>query len=445
MSRIDTHDNYDFPPGLGFVPRPGTNIHNYHQSSVTPLGEFPPADRRASLSIGYNSFSPAQPSIPRPIGGHDQEFGIFGTSDSWPAPTNRQSPNATSAQAQHLSSNSHHRSSPQGVPANSGGNFYNSNPYNDRDGQFIRVGTNPSPSSQPFSSNQTAVPAASNGSPNSISTRSTLYWGDLEPWMDEEWAKRVCGMMNWDPASIKVPHPPPDPVTGQQANNPGYCFLTFPSRAHAERVMNQVNPSSGGPITMPNSTRPFNVSWAASLPNTPLSAPPPSTSSSVPGAQQQYPKEYSIFVGDLAPETSNSDLVAVFRNPVLGLRNDREPKFIRPFLSCKSAKIMLDPVTGVSRGYGFVRCVEISLHAIHFLTLGAYRFTDESDQQRALIEMHGLYCLSRPSKSLFGLRQTFLLIFIRYQCASRQLPPNSSPLLYHPLICHLFRYHLQPT
>ncbi|KAJ7816105.1 hypothetical protein B0H13DRAFT_2380614 [Mycena leptocephala] len=88
-----------------------------------------------------------------------------------------------------------------------------------------------------------------------------------------------------------------------------------------------------------------------------------------------YPKEYSIFVGDLAPETSNSDLVAVFRNPILGLRNDRAPTFIRPFASCKSAKIMLDLVTGVSRGYGF---------------------TDEADQQRALIEMHGLYCLSRP-------------------------------------------------
>ncbi|KAG7097520.1 hypothetical protein E1B28_004863 [Marasmius oreades] len=95
---------------------------------------------------------------------------------------------------------------------------------------------------------------------------------------------------------------------------------------------------------------------------------------------QQYPIEYSIFVGDLAPETSDLDLVAVFRNPVLGLRNDREPKFIRPFLSCKSAKIMLDPITGVSRGYGFVR------------------FTDEADQQRALIEMHGLYCLSRPMR-----------------------------------------------
>ncbi|KAJ7880703.1 hypothetical protein B0H13DRAFT_1630297, partial [Mycena leptocephala] len=98
------------------------------------------------------------------------------------------------------------------------------------------------------------------------------------------------------------------------------------------------------------------------------------------GGPPPYPKEYSIFVADLAPETSNSDLVAVFRNPILGLPNDRVLKLIRPFASCKSAKIMLDPVTGVSRRYGFVR------------------FTDEADQQRALIEMHGLYCLSRPMR-----------------------------------------------
>ncbi|KAJ7746416.1 hypothetical protein B0H14DRAFT_3514320 [Mycena olivaceomarginata] len=81
-----------------------------------------------------------------------------------------------------------------------------------------------------------------------------------------------------------------------------------------------------------------------------------------------------------APEKDIQEQLWVFRNPVLGLRNDRAPKFIRPFASCKSAKIMLDPVTGVSRGYGFVR------------------FMDESDQQRALIEMHGLYCLSRPMR-----------------------------------------------
>ncbi|KAJ3828665.1 hypothetical protein F5880DRAFT_1621073 [Lentinula raphanica] len=198
--------------------------------------------------------------------------------------------------------------------------------------------------------------------------------------MDEEYAKQVCALMGWDPLSIKIPHTAPDSTTGHLANNPGYCFLTFPSQAHAASVLAGIsrNPS----VTMPNSVKPFSMSWANLVPPS-TSASPPATAFGTHGAAMQpqpYPKEYSIFVGDLAPETSNSDLVAVFRNPVLGLRNDREPKFIRPFLSCKSAKIMLDPVTGVSRGYGFVR------------------FTDEADQQRALIEMHGLYCLSRPSK-----------------------------------------------
>lgn len=41
---------------------------------------------------------------------------------------------------------------------------------------------------------------------------------------------------------------------------------------------------------------------------------------------------------------------------------------------------MTDPVTGVSRGYGFVR------------------FGDEQDQQRALTEMQGVYCGNRPMR-----------------------------------------------
>lgn len=50
------------------------------------------------------------------------------------------------------------------------------------------------------------------------------------------------------------------------------------------------------------------------------------------------------------------------------------------FPSCKSAKIMTDAVSGQSRGYGFVR------------------FSDETDQQRALVEMQGVYCGSRPMR-----------------------------------------------
>jgi RNA recognition motif-containing protein len=139
----------------------------------------------------------------------------------------------------------------------------------------------------------------------------------------------------------------------------------IPHPAHAASVLAQVNSGpKDSPVTMPNSSKPFVLNWASSVTSASSSSPMPTAFVSNNGvyaafAQQQYPKEYRIFVGDLAPQTSKSNLVAVFRNPVLGLRNDREPKFIRPFLSCKSAKIMLDPVTGVSRGYGFVRSVVV--------------------------------------------------------------------------------------
>lgn len=297
-----------------------------------------------------------------------------------------------------LSSFAHNHHSPSPTRGPSVAELYNSSLlpsaiFNDRDGRDPRdiflghrhIPQQPQPSSSPTiqipHAQPPSVPSPTN---TAAAARSTLWWGELEPWMDEEYAKQVCGLMGWDPVSIKVPRPAPDPITGQQANNPGYCFLTFPSQAHAASVVSQINNNGGGPsVIMPNSTKPFSLNWASSVPAAPLTAAPtmPGQTIALPNGQNpQYPKEYSIFVGDLAPEVSNSDLVAVFRNPVLGLRNDREPRFIRPFLSCKSAKIMLDPVTGVSRGYGFVR------------------FTDEADQQRALIEMHGLYCLSRPMR-----------------------------------------------
>ncbi|RDX53713.1 hypothetical protein OH76DRAFT_1143082 [Lentinus brumalis] len=294
--------------------------------------------------------------------------------------------NPSQGQPSPLAFNQQHRPTPsRGLPE-----LYSSPllpptpPFPDRDNRdaFFSQRSHPQQSSSPLSVQVPPAQPQSNPSPNAPtpSPRTTVWWGELEPWMDEEYAKQVCSLMGWDPVSIKVPRPAPDPITGQQANNPGYCFLTFPTQAQAASVLSQVS-SNAPPLIMPNSSKPFSLNWASSVPSAPLPSSMPGQTISIPGVQNpQYPKEYSIFVGDLAPEVSNSDLVAVFRNPVLGLRNDREPRFIRPFLSCKSAKIMLDPVTGVSRGYGFVR------------------FTDEADQQRALIEMHGLYCLSRPMR-----------------------------------------------
>ena len=75
--------------------------------------------------------------------------------------------------------------------------------------------------------------------------------------------------------------------------------------------------------------------------------------------------EFSIFVGDLGPEVNEYVLVSLFQSR---------------FPSCKSAKIMTDAISGQSRGYGFVR------------------FSDEGDQQRALVEMQGVYCGNRPMR-----------------------------------------------
>ncbi|KAJ6464436.1 hypothetical protein C8R45DRAFT_1107335 [Mycena sanguinolenta] len=56
-------------------------------------------------------------------------------------------------------------------------------------------------------------------------------------------------------------------------------------------------------------------------------------------ANALYPKD-SIIVGDPAAlETSKRDLVAVFRNAVLGLRNDRAPKFMRPLATARARRL----------------------------------------------------------------------------------------------------------
>ncbi|KAI0282383.1 hypothetical protein BGY98DRAFT_955600 [Russula aff. rugulosa BPL654] len=379
------NSDVEFPPSLAVLPSPSAEqgkTRAYNRFSLIPVNGFPAHDRHGTAST-YGpqrtlTFSPPQPVSPRSFGMQEHEYGIpHIDANTWPSPLD----NARSGLL------------PQPT-------------YKDRDSHTPRVAqTTPNPSSQPqFVYTSSATSAVTPPPSTSSLTRSTLWWGELEPWMDEEYAKQVCNLMRWEPLSIKVPHPPPDSLTGQQANNPGYCFLTFPTPAHAASVLAQINNNgSGTPITMPNSNKPFLLNWASSTPIPPSFSPP-----GFPTQSQQHAKEYSIFVGDLAPEASNSDLVAVFRNPVLGLRSDRQPKIINPFLSCKSAKIMLDPVTGVSRGYGFVRCVPTPVVVPNFpLSQDPRRFTDEADQQRALIEMHGLYCLSRPNRNTLLFAQIY--------------------------------------
>ena len=73
----------------------------------------------------------------------------------------------------------------------------------------------------------------------------------------------------------------------------------------------------------------------------------------------------SIFVSNLGPDVNEYILVSLFH---------------ARFPSCMSAKIMTDPFSGISRGYGFVW------------------FADDSDRWKALTEMGGVYCGNRPMR-----------------------------------------------
>jgi RNA recognition motif-containing protein len=161
--------------------------------------------------------------------------------------------------------------------------------------------------------------------------------GELEPWVDENFIRNLWFQMG-EQVSVKM-------IRDKFSGNAGYCFVDFSSPQAAGKALQL----SGQP--MPNSNRPFKLNWASG--------------GGLADRRDDRGPEYSIFVGDLGPEVNEYVLVSLFQSR---------------FPSCKSAKIMTDPLSGMSRGYGFVR------------------FSDESDQQRALTEMQGVYCGNRPMR-----------------------------------------------
>jgi len=101
---------------------------------------------------------------------------------------------------------------------------------------------------------------------------------------------------------------------------------------------------------MPSTEIPFRLNWAS------LGA----------GQKRQDDSpDYPIFVGDLAPDVTDYTLQETFR---------------AHYSSVKGAKVITDHTTGRSKGYGFVR------------------FGDESEQIRAMTEMNGMLCSSKPMR-----------------------------------------------
>ena len=134
-----------------------------------------------------------------------------------------------------------------------------------------------------------------------------------------------------------------DKVTGGSA---GYCFIDFPSAAAASKLLATYNGT-----TVPGSSKVFKLNWATH-------SAPGQTAFPMPDRQS----DLSIFVGDLAPEVNDYALLTLFQTR---------------YASVKSARVVMDASTSMSKGYGFVK------------------FGDEEEQQRAMTEMQGQFCGSR--------------------------------------------------
>ncbi|KAG0454860.1 hypothetical protein HPP92_024152 [Vanilla planifolia] len=176
-----------------------------------------------------------------------------------------------------------------------------------------------------------ALPSTTN--PNEV---RTLWIGGLQYWMDENYVYS-CFSGTGEVVSVKL-------IRNKQTSQlEGYGFVEFATRATADRVVQTYN---GTP--MPGSEQAFRLNWAL-------------------GGEKRGDdaNDYTIFVGDLAPDVTDYLLQETFQVQ---------------YPSVKGAKVVIDRVTGRSKCYGFVR------------------FGDANEQARAMTEMNGVLCSTKPMR-----------------------------------------------
>ncbi|CAN6296338.1 unnamed protein product [Urochloa humidicola] len=174
--------------------------------------------------------------------------------------------------------------------------------------------------------------------PTSLEEVRTLWIGDLQYWTDENYLYS-CFAHTGEVQSVKI-------IRNKVTSLPeGYGFIEFISHEAAEKVLQIYNGTQ-----MPGTEHTFRLNWASF-----------SSGERRPDAGP----DHSIFVGDLAPDVTDYLLQETFRVN---------------YPSVRGAKVVTDPNTGRSKGYGFVK------------------FADENEKNRAMTEMNGVYCSTRPMR-----------------------------------------------
>ncbi|CAI4063746.1 hypothetical protein SKDZ_08G1340 [Saccharomyces kudriavzevii ZP591] len=188
---------------------------------------------------------------------------------------------------------------------------------------------------------------------NPGTTGNQLYMGDLDPTWDKNTIRQIWTSLGEANVNVRMMWNNPSnngsrPSVGPK-NNQGYCFIDFPSSTHAANALLKNG------MLIPNfPNRKLKLNWATS-----------SYSNNINGANMKSGNSYSIFVGDLAPNVTESQLFELF---------------INRYASASHAKIVHDQVTGMSKGYGFVK------------------FTNAGEEQLALSEMQGVFLNGRAIK-----------------------------------------------
>ncbi|KAL6658902.1 hypothetical protein ACP70R_002942 [Stipagrostis hirtigluma subsp. patula] len=196
-------------------------------------------------------------------------------------------------------------------------------------------GQAPPPQAVYYGAPPAPAPAAVSAPPAGPNEVRTLWIGDLQYWMDENYVFG-CFASTGEVQSVKLIR---DKQTQQLQ---GYGFIEFTSRAAAERVLQTYNGTM-----MPNVELPFRLNWATA------------------GEKRDDSPDYTIFVGDLAADVTDYILQETFRVH---------------YPSVKGAKVVTDKLTMRPKGYGFVK------------------FGDPNEQARAMTEMNGMLCSSRPMR-----------------------------------------------
>ncbi|KAF8695531.1 hypothetical protein HU200_037375 [Digitaria exilis] len=194
--------------------------------------------------------------------------------------------------------------------------------------------------------------------PQGEGDRRSLWIGGLLHWMDEDYLY-CCFTRSPELLSVVVMR---GKHTGQSE---GFGFLKFADHTTATHILKSYNGQK-----MPNADQDFCLNWATQKP-APDKLPHQDSKLAVlqdaqAGGDAAAASDHAIFVGDLSYDVTDFMLHHLFKS--------RYP-------SVKSAKVIIDKLTGCSKGFGFVH------------------FGDANEQVQAMKEMNGAYCSTRPIRT----------------------------------------------